>query len=339
MGVFLLFASLLNGESAKAACGSLTAQFDPATYTSGTTLVDQSGCNNPGTIIAGTPVTTTFPARFQLNQSGLGQALFLNAQQTNPTVYSIGIWFKTSIAGGTKLMGFVQNTGISEGGYDRHIYIGRDGKVYYGSYNNSPTTTSSSATFNDGKWHFAVATQNGSIGKLYVDSTLVGSLTATPANYSGYWKVGGYSLAGWNDGSGVLSNGDWVGDVGKVFIYSSTQLSDADVLALYNNSKATYSDLTASIASPSGSLATFRTVTNLQLTSNVNGKVTFYQRNKRIAGCINLVITAGSATCAWKPTIKAFTSINARVVPADSALPALTTNTLQFQVTAKSIKR
>ncbi len=338
-GVFLLFTSLLTAPPSSAACGTLTALFDPATYTSGTTLVDQSGCNNAGTINAGTPVTTTFPARYRLNQSSSGQSLFLNAQQSNPTVFSIGVWFKTSIAGGTKLMGFVQYSGISEGGYDRHIYIGRDGKVYYGSYNNLPTTTSSSATYNDGKWHFAVATQNGSSGKLYVDSTLVGSLTATPANYSGYWKVGGYSLSGWNDGSGVLSNGDWVGDVGKVYIYGSTQLSDAGVLALYNNSKATYSDLTASIASASGNLATYRTATNLQLSSNIEGKATFYQRNKRIAGCINLATTSGSATCSWKPTVKAFTSVYARVVPTDTSMPIITTSQIDFQVKAKAARR
>jgi hypothetical protein len=339
VGVFLLFTSLVHVESAKAACGNLTALFDPATYTSGTTLVDQGGCNNAGTIIAGTPVTTAFPARYRLNQSGSGQSLWLNAQQTNPTVYSIGVWFKTSIAGGTKLMGFVQYTATSEGGYDRHIYIGRDGKIYYGAYNNSPTTTSSSATFNDGKWHLAVATQNGSSGKLYVDSTLVGSFTATPANYSGYWKVGGYSLSGWNDGIGGLSNGDWVGDVGKVYIYGSTQLSDAGVLNLYNSSKGYYSDLTASIASPSGALATYRTATSLQLSSNIDGKATFYQRNKRIAGCINIATSSGSATCSWKPTVKANTTVYARVVPADSSIPPVTTTQIDFQVKTKATRR
>ena len=339
MGVFLFLALLVNGESAKAACGTLTALYDPSTYTSGTTLTDQGGCNNAGTIIAGTPVATSLPARFRLNQIGSGQAFWLNAQQTNPTTYSIAVWFKTSAASGTKLMGYVQNTVSAEGGYDRHIYIGRDGKVYYGVYNNAPYIVNSTTTVNDGKWHLVVATQSGSTGKLYVDSVLAGTVSSIPAAFNGYWKIGGFRLTGWTDASGALSDGDWVGDVGKVYIYGSTQLSDADVLNLYNNSKSGYLNLNASLSAASGLIATHRTSTSIQLNSGADGKVTFYQGNKRIAGCINLNTNAGSATCSWMPTVKAATSIYARVAPSDSSLATLTTTPLQFQVKTRTSRR
>lgn len=338
-GVFLLFSTYLFIPSADAACGTLTGLYDPSTYTSGTTLVDQSGCNNNATIVANTPVKTFLPARYQLNQSGSGQYFFQNTLLTNPTVFSIGVWFKTTTTSAAKIIGFVQNSGSGETSYDRHIYIGRDGKLFYGIYNNTANTTVSTKAVNDGKWHFVLATQNGAVGSLYVDSATAVTLSATPQNYSGYWKVGGYKLTGWSDNSGALGDGDWVGDIGKVYIYSSTQINASSVSTLYNESKSSYLNPTASISSSSGITATYRAQSNLQFTSAVDGKVTFFQSGKRIARCIKLATSSGAAICPWTPTVKSRTTIYASFEPTDSNFPSMLTQPLVVQVVSRNGRR
>ena len=335
----MLFTTYFYIPSAGAACGTLTALYDPATYTNGTTLVDQSGCNNNGTIVANTPVQTSLPARFQLNQSGSGQYFYQSASFSNPTVFSIGVWFKTTTTSATKIIGFVQNTGTGETSYDRHIYIGRDGKLYYGIYNNSPYTAVSTKVVNDGKWHFALATQNGAAGTLYVDTATAVTLTATPQNYSGYWKIGGYKLSGWSDASGAIADGDWVGDIGKVYIYSGTQITASAVSTLYNDSKSSYLNPTASISSSFGATATYRAPSNILFTSPIDGKVTFFQAGKRIAKCIKILTTSGSVTCSWTPTVKNRTTIYASFEPTDSLFASMLTQSLVVQVVNRTGRR
>lgn len=335
----IAIAPVLNFQSAEAACGTLTHFYDPSVGYSGTTLADQSGCSKDATIIAGTPVRTQLPARFLMNQGASGQYFFTNQSYVNPSTFSIAIWFRTTIAGGTKLMGFVQNTGTGETSYDRHLFVGTDGKLYYGIYNNATYTISTAYPVNDGKWHFAAATQSGSTGKLYIDTVTVSSnISATPQNYTGYWKVGGYQLTGWTGGTS-LAAGDWVGDVGKVYIYSATALDATAVSNLYQASKNMYTSPSASLSAP-GTTATYRSLTNIQLTSDVDGKATFYQSGKKIAGCISIPTTSGSVTCGWKPSVIKFsTPITAKLIPFDTATATLTPQTLNISVTKRTGNR
>lgn len=339
-GVFLLFTTYISIPSVQAACGNLSALYDPATYTSGTTLNDQSGCGSNGTLIAGTPVKTALPARFVLNQGSTGKYFYQSSSVANPTTYSIAIWFRTTSASGTKLMGFVQNTGTTETSYDRHLFIGRDGKLFYGVYNGNSITVASTSAVNDGKWHLAVATQSGSVGRLYLDTATAVTLSATPQSYTGYWKVGGYVLTGWSDNTGALSTGDWVGDVGKTYIYNATQISAADVTALYEAGRSMYVSPTTSIALSSGTSAVYRSATNLQFTSGIDGKVTFFQNNKRIAGCISMTTSSGAATCPWKPSlITSATSLYAKMTPFDTATATMTTSAISVPVLRRTNNR
>ena len=329
----------MDSPASSTSCGTLSAMYDPATYTTGTSLTDQSGCSNNGTIISGTPSKTTLPARFLLNQGASGQYFYMNQSYNTPTTFSYAIWFRTSTAGGTKIMGFVQSTGNTETNYDRHIYIGTDGHLYYGIYDGSSVhTVSNSYSIADGKWHFAAVTENSTSAKLYIDTQTPLSLNNTAQIFTGYWKVGGYKLTAWA-GPGALGDGDWVGDVGKVYIYASTQITDTDVANLYASGKSSYILPSASVALSSGSSATYRTLTNLQLNSGVDGKVTFYQAGKKIPGCQSLTTSGGSATCPWKPSIHNASNIYAKLIPIDTGFATITSPGIQVPIVKRSGQR
>ncbi len=72
------------------------------------------------------------------------------------------------------------------------------GKLRFGVYTTGESTIETAASYNDNAWHQVVATQGTNGMKLYVDGLLVGSNPQVSAQqYTGYWRVGGDSLASW----------------------------------------------------------------------------------------------------------------------------------------------
>lgn len=72
------------------------------------------------------------------------------------------------------------------------------GKLVFGVSGSGFKTLESPKAYNDGTWHQAVATQGPTGMRLYVDGHLLKSNTVTKSeSSSGYWRVGGDSLAGW----------------------------------------------------------------------------------------------------------------------------------------------
>ena len=158
------------------------------TYESGTTQ------GAPG------PLTGTTATGFD-GQSG---AVTAQNSVTGPQTFSIEGWFKTTTNTGGKLIGFGNTqTGMSSN-YDRHIYMMNDGQLVFGVWNNATETVETPNVYNDGQWHYVVATydasnNSGSNLALYVDGRLVGTGNSSSAQgYSGYWRVGGDNLNGWN---------------------------------------------------------------------------------------------------------------------------------------------
>ena len=164
---------------------------------------------------------------------------------TNPTVYSETMWFKTTTTTGGKLIGFGSSqTGLSSN-YDRHVYMLDTGQLSFGTYTGQTNTVVSPQSYNDGKWHFLVATQGTAGMVLYVDGQSVGTNPQTQAqSYTGYWRVGGDNTWG-----GATSN-YFAGTVDEVAIFGS-QLSAGQVSSLYAASPAAVIPPTASIATPS----------------------------------------------------------------------------------------
>jgi hypothetical protein len=209
----------------------------------GGTAADASGNGFNGTYESGTtqgqagPFSGTTATGFDGN-TGLVTA---QNQVTGPQQFSVEGWFKTSTDDGGKLIGFGNNQTGSSSNYDRHIYMMNDGQLVFGVYNSGTQTIETPDVYNDGAWHHVVATYNGTNLALYVDGQLIGTNTSSSAQaYSGYWRVGGDNLNGWNlDPWGSNSQGTtqphsyyFSGTIADVAVYP-TALSAAQVAAHY----------------------------------------------------------------------------------------------------------
>lgn len=138
---------------------------------------------------------------------------------TGPQTFSIGVWFKTSASTGT-VLGYSSSPNMNSlSHWDRHLYLTATGKLVFGVYPGSTQTVTSTASVNDGAWHFVVGTvatplpSGQPLMTLYIDGTSVGSLLEPTSSGvgaevgSGYWHVGfGNSDSGWS-GNGKYFNG------------------------------------------------------------------------------------------------------------------------------------
>ncbi|HXP20741.1 MAG TPA: LamG-like jellyroll fold domain-containing protein [Streptosporangiaceae bacterium] len=172
--------------------------------TSGTTAADSSSNGFTGIYESGTtqgvagPITGDPTTATSFN--GVNGLVAAAKAVSAPQNFSIEGWFKTTTNTGGKLIGFGSSqTGMSTT-YDRSIYLMNDGQLVFGVYSAGVQTIESPRIYNDGRWHYVVATIGSGGMALYVDGHLIGTNPATTAqNYSGYWRVGGDNLKGaWN---------------------------------------------------------------------------------------------------------------------------------------------
>jgi PKD repeat protein len=214
--------------------------------TSGTTAADSSGNGAAGTYTNG-PV---LGGESSIGLVGDRSAAFdgvddfvagpntPSAAQLAPAVYSTQLWFKTTSTTGGRLIGFGNSrTSTLSTTRDRHIYLGSDGRVRFGvEPNGQRHVIESAGSYNDGTWHHVVATQNSAGMRLYVDGVLVASgpqvqarqYTTGTTLFSGYWRVGGDNLSGWQDaGSNYLR-----GSIDEVAVYRRA-LTATEVAAIY----------------------------------------------------------------------------------------------------------
>ncbi len=114
--------------------------------------------------------------------------------------FTIEAWFRTNSSAGGKIIGFGNRTTGNSTSYDRHLYVGNDGRVRFGVAPVGGTRVIASPTsLTDNAWHHVVGTLGGGAMTLYVDGQQVGQLTGVTmaANYQGVWRVGGDNLSGW----------------------------------------------------------------------------------------------------------------------------------------------
>lgn len=96
----------------------------------------------------------------------------------------------------------------------------------------------------------------------------------------------------------------------------------------------------ATIATQSGSLrADFRTVTPLTVNVDSQSRVTFFANGKTIAGCRNILSSAGSATCNWKPSVHGPYRIYAAASPLSNSYIAANSPTISVSVVARTNRR
>lgn len=149
-----------------------------------------------------------------------------------PQTFSIVAWFKTTPGGDGGIVSFGNaQTGPSTN-YDRHLYVGTDGKLHFAVWPYTQSIVSSPSTVNGGhNWHLAVATLSSAGQDLYLDGQLVGESSNTQAqNYAGWWRIGELAGPGWNyEGSGEFP---FSGDIADVAVFPHA-LTGIQVQALY----------------------------------------------------------------------------------------------------------
>lgn len=111
--------------------------------------------------------------------------------QAAPGEYSTELWFNTTSVAGGRLLGFGNSDSGDSTRYDRILSMNAQGAVSFGVWDGEQVRLDSPAGYNDGRWHHAVATQDGSGMNLYLDGIKVASNHQAQADsYRGYWSLG-----------------------------------------------------------------------------------------------------------------------------------------------------
>mgnify|MGYP001426074720 CR=1 FL=1 len=216
--------------------------------TSGTSAADASGNQNPAGYVGGVTQGGGSAIGSQGTSTALNGANGNVAQsnaQTSPSSYTEELWFKTTTTSGGKIIGFGNAQTGNSSNYDKHVYMTNSGQLIFGVWNNGPDIVTSPQRYNDGDWHYLVASQGSGGLALYVDGQLVGSNPASAnQGYNGYWRVGGDNLGGWPS---QPSSNYFAGSVDEVAIYDFA-LTGEQISAHYAAAGHTGPDITAPTA-------------------------------------------------------------------------------------------
>ena len=166
-----------------------------------TTVSDISGSSHPGIYQGTTTTDSTAPLACPRDAShdggtswsldGSTESAYYGVKQTNPQIFTIEVWFRTTSPQG-KLIDYAATQAGGGAQYDRQLYVDRNGRVEFGIYSGATHTVIAPAVVTDGAWHQAAATLSSAGMALYLDGRLVASdSTQTAAEaFNGYWRVG-----------------------------------------------------------------------------------------------------------------------------------------------------
>jgi fibronectin type 3 domain-containing protein len=148
-----------------------------------------------------------------------------------PNRFSAEVWFNTTTNDGGKLFGYESSLTGSSSSRDRSLYMRDNGRLSFGTnINGSISTIDTSAAYNDGQWHHAVAVLDNAGSRLYVDGDLVATSNNSGAqSFSGYWRIGGGSLSGWPNRP---KSDYFAGRLDEFAVYDAT-LTPAQITANY----------------------------------------------------------------------------------------------------------
>jgi PKD repeat protein len=145
-----------------------------------------------------------------------GGSAVSNAARTSAS-FSVEAWVRTNTTTGGKIVGSENSGGSTV--LDRHLYLGNDGRVYFGVNTGTNQSINSPSAINDNRWRHVVGTYDAGVMRLYVDGVEVASRTGvgTARIYNAVWRVGGGSLAGWTPRP---SRDNLTGSIDEVSVYS-----------------------------------------------------------------------------------------------------------------------
>lgn len=252
------------GELLKAS-GSI--DFTSATYNATSCgvvqLINSTTPSNPmiprqGVTYNGTGPTTLLGSGSIGYDGATTQSADIIQSATGLYTFSVGVWFKTSVASGALVEYTNSSSNTTPSQYDRHIYFLSTGQLVFGTYTAGANTitTPSGTSYADGAWHYALATlQSGatkktSLQNIYVDGALQASASISNAvgaqNTTGYWHLGYGRTAtadGWT-GTGNYFNGQLSNASVSTLALTATQ-----VTSLYSStSQASFASTVASLS-------------------------------------------------------------------------------------------
>jgi hypothetical protein len=168
-------------------------------------IKDSTSGNNAGTshaIASGAQVPGKISGSLTLD--GTNDYISTATKFTNPVNVTVEAWVKTTSTNGAKVVGFenyqFQTNTTPSVDYDRHLYIGIDGKARFGTYNTNTSTANiatSTSKVNDGQWHFLVGYRDNVVSNvcLYVDGVLQATTPSSGGqSYAGWYRIGGYTM-------------------------------------------------------------------------------------------------------------------------------------------------
>lgn len=170
----------------------------------GTTMADSGAAGRTGSYAAVSayhqPGALSDIPGYAVSLAGQGRLVSGGVALTDPTTFSLELWFKTTTTAGGKLIGFESTRNATSASYDRHVLMRPDGRLVYGAWSGSSLTITSPKAYNDGQWHHLVLTAvprgQRQDAVMYVDGggVVLGTTTRT-GYYSGWWRVGFGGLA------------------------------------------------------------------------------------------------------------------------------------------------
>lgn len=187
------------------------------------------GSTATGAVFNGTSSFMTLPTGMELNSAYM----------------SVGLWFKTTAPGPLLCE---QNTAITTTSTQQAcpLYVGTDGKLHGAWYIGSTTSIISSKVVDDGAWHYAMLSGQGSTQTLYLDGASAGTLSGTINNLAMTYE---YAGAGYNAGNWPntpTKAGVWYlkGSISDVALYR-TAVSATEAAGLYQAANTSAAWLTA----------------------------------------------------------------------------------------------
>jgi RHS repeat-associated protein len=261
---------------------------DPAGSTTATDNVDvnlgtTNGTYSNVTLGAAGPLAGSAATAGSFNGSSSYVSLASNLVADSSDV-TIELWFKDTGDGGV-LFSYDADPitdASATGDAAAHVpalYVGGNGALYGELWNGSIDPMSSSTTVNDGNWHYAVLTGSATSQSLYLDGTLVGTLSGQISQESSdYDTVGAGFWSGWPEAvsqtSPVVTTDPYAhfdGSVAEVAIYPHA-LGEPAIAGHYALGEQASPELTQ-VSMPSGRVAA-------QLSyDTVNDRVSSYTDN------------------------------------------------------------
>lgn len=202
----------------------------------GTTVRDRSGRGADGDLVGGASrVNGSCAADPSAALRSLDAEGWIPSRRVEPAPnrFTAEVWFRTVERASGRVFGFSSGSTASSTYRDRHLYIGTDGKLWYGLHEAGTDfkfTLTSIRSVADGQWHHAAAVFEPGHMELWLDGVQQGQRTDTRnlVQYSGSWRAGRDSLSGWPFGN--TADFSLNGSVDTARVYDSV-LSGAQIAA------------------------------------------------------------------------------------------------------------